>query len=306
MPPSDHQLLVLSDIMAMNNGVLRQADHAGLRAAFDYLVRCGAIVRVHPGVFADARYAEGRFTRCAAALARLPRAVLWGETAAAALLGTLAATPMADGELLTLALPYTAKPIPGLRLVNRRVDASHVRRVGGLRCPSPAFLAVSAAGEDDGALVERFLRAGVVRPAELAAALPALKGGRGHTVRRRVVATSLDNPWSGGERLLHGLLRRHKIVGWRANVELVLEGRRCFPDVLFEEERLVVEFDGYQVHSRPEAFEADRIRQNALTNAGYRVLRFTWKRLTADEAGVLTELRLALAGEPTRGLGAQS
>ena len=303
MPPSDHQLLVLSDIMAMNNGVLRQADHLEWRAAFDYLVRQGTIVRVHPGVFADARYADGRFTGCAAALARFPRAVLWGETAGAALLGELAATPMGVGEELTLALPYSVKPIAGLQLVNRHVVAAHVRRVDGLRCPSAAFLAVATAAEDDGAMVERFLRAGIVRPDDLGAVLPAFRRSHGQALRRRVVATSQDNPWSGGERALHALLRRHRILGWQANVELIVEGRRCYPDVLFPEQRLVVEFDGYQVHSRPEAFEADRIRQNALTNGGYRVLRFTWKRLTTDEAGVLAELRRALRREPTGGTG---
>ncbi len=39
---------------------------------------------------------------------------------------------------------------------------------------------------------------------------------------------------------------------------------------------LVVEADGYAYHSSPRAFEEDRVRNNALTARGYRVLHWTW------------------------------
>jgi very-short-patch-repair endonuclease len=111
------------------------------------------------------------------------------------------------------------------------------------------------------------------------------------------VRVSGDNPWSGGERELLALLRRHRITGWVANAELVVDQVRCFPDVLFEHARLVVEFDGYAVHAKPEVFEADRRRQNRLVLAGYRVLRYTWKQLTETPEALIAELRAALACE---------
>ncbi len=52
--------------------------------------------------------------------------------------------------------------------------------------------------------------------------VPVFDGSAGQGTRRRVVRSSVDNPWSGGERLLHSLLRRHRITGWVANAELVL------------------------------------------------------------------------------------
>jgi hypothetical protein len=62
---------------------------------------------------------------------------------------------------------------------------------------------------------------------------------------------------------------------------------------------LIVEFDGYVVHSSKGAFESDRHRQNQLVLAGYRVLRFTWQQLKDDPAAVVREIRAALAqGEP--------
>ncbi len=46
-------------------------------------------------------------------------------------------------------------------------------------------------------------------------------------------------------------------------------------DLALPERRLAVEHDGAAVHDRPDAFVADRRRQNALVAAGWTVLRFT-------------------------------
>jgi hypothetical protein len=51
----------------------------------------------------------------------------------------------------------------------------------------------------------------------------------------------------------------------------------CEPDFLWPSRRLVVETDGWETHGTREAFEADRAKDAALTAAGYRVLRFTWR-----------------------------
>jgi hypothetical protein len=46
--------------------------------------------------------------------------------------------------------------------------------------------------------------------------------------------------------------------------------------------RLVVETDGFTYHSTPTTFEADRARDQALTLAGYTVVRFTYRQLTDE------------------------
>ncbi len=293
-------LMALTTVMDMNAGVLRQRDHSASRAAFDQLHRTGAIVRVLPGTFVDARQLHDRRTRCAAALAANPGAVLWGDNAVAVLTRTLGDSPFQRAERVHLAHAHYRQPKPGIRWVRRTVPAEHRVRFDGLRCPSAAYLAVEASGHDAGELIERFLREGRIAAGDLDAIVPAFAGTPGQAVRRRVVRASIDNPWSGGERTLQALLRQHNVSGWVANAELVVGGRRFFPDLYFSDARLVVEFDGFQIHTRPTVFESDRERQNVLVLAGYTVLRYTWKQLSNAPDAVVAQLTAALARETTR------
>jgi very-short-patch-repair endonuclease len=66
-------------------------------------------------------------------------------------------------------------------------------------------------------------------------------------------------------------------------------------DFLWRAERLVVETDGRAFHTSRRAFEHDRLRDQRLTLAGYTVVRFTWRQLTADPAGVVGTLEALLA-----------
>jgi predicted transcriptional regulator of viral defense system len=54
----------------------------------------------------------------------------------------------------------------------------------------------------------------------------------------------------------------------------------CRPDFHWPSHRLIVETDGWESHKTRAAFESDRAKDAALTAAGYRVVRFTWR--TAD------------------------
>ena len=74
---------------------------------------------------------------------------------------------------------------------------------------------------------------------------------------------------------------------WLANLEV---------DFLFTEQRLVVETDGYRFHRTREQFERDRHRDATLTRAGYRVLRFTHRQLSAEPATAMATLRAAHRG----------
>jgi very-short-patch-repair endonuclease len=66
-------------------------------------------------------------------------------------------------------------------------------------------------------------------------------------------------------------------------------------DFLWRSERLVVETDSRAYHSSRQAFEHDRLRDQRLTLAGYTVVRFTWRQLTRDPAGVAETLAALLA-----------
>lgn len=59
--------------------------------------------------------------------------------------------------------------------------------------------------------------------------------------------------------------------------------------------RLGLEFDGREVHARPEAAFHDRRRQNRLERLGWHVLRFTWWDVVHDPVTFAHDVRLALA-----------
>lgn len=254
------------------------------------------IAQVFSGVFVDVDLLGCRRTRYAAALAYRPEAVLWGDSAVAVL--TSDQTPFAAGEVIHLAQPSAGAVPRGLRMHRRAVP--QIRVFNGLRCPSPAIVAVDAITGDGGRLAETLLRGGLVKPGDLLEALQLFDGSPGQGERRRLVVSFADNPWSGGERDLQAVLRRAGVGGWVANAPVRAFGKVYHPDLLVESARLVVEFDGYAVHGTREAFESDRIRQNHLVLAGYRVLRYTWQRLQDEPELIVAEIRAALAmGEPT-------
>jgi predicted transcriptional regulator of viral defense system len=66
-------------------------------------------------------------------------------------------------------------------------------------------------------------------------------------------------------------------------------------DFLWRAERLVIETDGWETHGTRQAFERDRRRDERLKLAGYELLRFTWRRISADPSGVMRTVTALLA-----------
>ena len=56
-----------------------------------------------------------------------------------------------------------------------------------------------------------------------------------------------------------------------------------------------MEIDGYAFHSSRAAFERDRVRDADLQMRGYRTIRITWRRLTAEPEAVAVTVATALA-----------
>jgi very-short-patch-repair endonuclease len=65
-------------------------------------------------------------------------------------------------------------------------------------------------------------------------------------------------------------------------------------DFLWPERRLIVEVDGWDTHRHRSSFEGDRARDVQLKLLGYDVLRFTWRQLQHEPAGVIAALRAFL------------
>ena len=70
-------------------------------------------------------------------------------------------------------------------------------------------------------------------------------------------------------------------------------------DLLWRDERLVVEVDRHAFHGRRAAFERDHRRDQVLVVAGYRVIRITCRQLLEEPYAVIARIAQAFAQRPT-------
>ncbi|MHC1560128.1 endonuclease domain-containing protein [Actinomycetospora sp. C-140] len=96
----------------------------------------------------------------------------------------------------------------------------------------------------------------------------------------QIVALAAGGARSWAERELHARMRSGGVTGWSANTPLALPGYgRAVGDVVFDEEKVIVEVDGWAYHRDLRAFLGDGPRQSALAAAGWLVLRTHWYEL---------------------------
>ncbi len=82
----------------------------------------------------------------------------------------------------------------------------------------------------------------------------------------------------------------------RLNATLTIRGRFLEPDCLWDQQRLLLELDGREVHGTDEAFEGDRERDRILLVEGWRSTRVTWRQLHDEPAAIAADLRQLLTG----------
>jgi very-short-patch-repair endonuclease len=85
----------------------------------------------------------------------------------------------------------------------------------------------------------------------------------------------------------------------RFNASLHLRGQFYEPDCLWEDQKLIAELDGGEVHNTDHAFQSDRRRDRILLAEGYRTIRITWHQLRDEPDEVVADLRDALSGRST-------
>jgi very-short-patch-repair endonuclease len=147
-------------------------------------------------------------------------------------------------------------------------------------------------------LVARARVKGLIRDGELEAAL-ARAGQRRGVAKVRAFLDQEGQPTmtrSKAERIVLALLRRSALPRPRVNVMV----KGYLVDFLWEEERLIVEFDGFQFHGHRKAFEDDRRRVMVLADAGYQVIRITWRQLTEEPYVVIAHIARALGQRSRR------
>ncbi len=287
----------LAVIVRRQDGLItrRQAIHAGITAdALRGLRARGEWITVLPQVY---RVVEGHLTpesrvRAVSLWAGQPACV--SGVAAAFWWGLIAAPP----HPVEVTIPRTRRLRSRPQAVIRRrflplEDRALLRDVAvtGLALTSlHAAVALGAAGPE---MLDRALQTRV-RFADVRAAHYRNLGCHGSHDAGLLLIAAGDRAAAQSERRFIRVMKESGIGGWRAN-QLVRVGslsRTC--DFVFVRERVIVEIDGWAWHHTPDRFSADRFKQNALTNAGWRVLRFTWLDLTQRPEYVVREVRNAL------------
>jgi very-short-patch-repair endonuclease len=179
----------------------------------------------------------------------------------------------------------------------RRLSRAEIRRHQGLAVTSPALTLLDAlpfvSPRDseqalDRALARHLTSATAIR--ETLARHPTQTG-----VRRLRCLLDPRRPSSmtesvAQERLL-ALLRRTGLPS--PETEQWLGPYRV--DLMWRDQRLVVEFDGWESHGGRGAFDYDRRRDNWMTTRGWRVLRVTWTQLIDEPEQVLVWIATELA-----------
>lgn len=252
-------------------GFIAVGDHPRWRSTLSRLKSRGDLDSPLPGIYLPPGFSSLGWLR--------------GVTAWAAPQGVLHARTAASLWLPELASPVAFVAHPSLRsrrgvVVTRRcVPREFAVERDGLRFAAPAYAAVELAATDDGRAICDALRLRLIDVESLAAPLTTLRGTPGHMERQKAVAACEKNPWSFAELRLHAILRAAGIHDWVANQPLRLGGRVVLPDVRFRHRRLILEFDGREIHGDRARFLDDRERWNLLESFGYHVLRFGWEHL---------------------------
>jgi hypothetical protein len=129
--------------------------------------------------------------------------------------------------------------------------------------------------------------------------LEILQRHAGHRGAAKLRATIADGPAptrSDHEDLVLDLIDRFTIERPELNAWLHLDGRHISPDMLWRDERLVIECDGRRWHSDPLTRQDDADKQAILEANGYRVLRITWRQAVDRPRQTADRIDKALSG----------
>jgi predicted transcriptional regulator of viral defense system len=305
--------LAISRFAARQHGIvaLAQLRDLGLSAtAVRSRVAAGRLHRIPRGVFAvgtPVLTTEGRWL--AAVLACGPAAALSHQSAAA--LWGLRPTSRA---VIDVTRPgRSERPRGGIhRHRARGLRPEDVTQVHGVPCTSVPRTLLDLSEQVGRRAVERALdQAEVLRILDARAVddlLARSSGHRGAPVLRAVLAAHDPGRTvtrSELEERFLGICRRAGITQPEVNGWVDAPGGALEVDFIWRAEALIVETDGHRIHSTRSAFERDRVRDQRLVLAEWRVVRFTWRQIANDPDGVANVVRHLLdsSSETRSGVG---
>lgn len=259
-------------------------------------LRRGRLHSVHRGVYAVGHSYLAPLARERAALLACGEGALLSHRSAAALWAFVAP---GRGPIDVTVVGRERTVRPGIRAHRARALAPEdgtLRRGLALTAPARTLLDLAEVATSQEEVEEAVGKARVARwvtPASLLAYANAATGHHGARTLKAVVSQAAAEGFtrSKAERKLLALLRAARLPMPVTNA--VLFGRER--DAVWRVQRVVVEFDGWAVHSGRHAFEHDRLRVGELAAHGWRTVPVTWCQLTESPYMVVARLSAALA-----------
>lgn len=250
--------------------------------AIAHRVRSGRLRRVRPGVYAIGGSAEGSRERCAAALLDVGPSSLVSHLSAAAEHGMRRPSPLVVDVTTPRRLPVR----DGIRIHTRAVDPQEAQTLDGLPATSPARtlfdLGTMLGSKAHAAAANQAFVDGLVTLGELYATGELNARCRGATAFKRLLAT-LDPEGrrirSSLEARLNDFLRARRFPPWEQNVRMRIGTDEIEADVLWRQQRVIVEADGRNPHLAPLTFVSDRRRDRRVQVEGWFPVRITWTDL---------------------------
>jgi len=279
--------------------------HSGLSDdQIDSWVRNGRIHRIFRGVYAVGSAAINERGRIAAALLASGPGAVVSHRSAAFLLGIGERSPRVIDLITTT---KGGHEIDGIRVHGVAYPERHeLVRVRGIVCTNVARTVVDLAGVygDDG-LRKTFERAAAGKALDLGAIEATLAGAgkrRGAPALRRVIeewrpvaeTARYATVRSLFEAKLLPLIAASGLPMPRVNAPVRTAERVLEVDLLWPDERFVVEADSRLHHATEVAFERDRRRDLELHAVAHDVLRVTWKQVENEPTKVFAVIRSEL------------
>jgi very-short-patch-repair endonuclease len=253
-------------------------------------VAAGGLRRVHHGIYQVGPIAGPRAREVGALLA-VGEPALLSHHSAAALWGFRTSWP---GDVHVTVPAGCRRRRPGIRAHRSHDLDGTIHQRLPLTTPARTLLDLASNLRQDELdhAVEQAQVMRLVTEDALARLLRERSGRRGARALSRALRLEPALMRSRAERRLRQLVRAAGLPRPQYNTRVC--GHEV--DVLWRRARLVIEIDGFDYHSTRAAFERDRRRDAELMQAGFRVVRLTWRQICDEPEAVVARLAALLAG----------
>jgi len=256
--------------------------------------KTGNLHRIHRGVYVAGHMALAPMALETAALLACGAGAVISHRSAAHLWKLIDRRPI---DVDVTLIGRRCRPKKGVKAHHaKRLHPRDIRRMSGVVLTSPARTLIDCAADADDGEFERAVSEAralrLITDRDLEGALERAGHRRGTAKVRAFLRGESEQGFtrSEAERRMRWMTKAAGLPQPICNAPL--QGYSV--DFLWPDHRLVIEVDGFQFHGHRSAFERDRRKDQALTAAGYTVMRITWRQLRYEPLRVAAVVATAL------------